>query len=258
MTHVLALARLLDELHHLPRGSYEPAARVFLRGAVALVQGRDGYVVLARHIPQRPAGILDQWHPMHLVQHLHDPERDRLVAEFVRSGKAALDRRTVAQVAEAGKDRAFLRAALVSDREWQGSAAAELDLALGRGDLLLAAAPLDPDTEVYAGVSRAVGEPPFGENERDLLLASLVGARASLRRAARTLGVLGPDAITPRQREVLERLLTGASEKEIAHSLAVGVGTVHHHVVAIYRAFRVRSRAELMALWLGHHVVEAS
>jgi DNA-binding CsgD family transcriptional regulator len=53
--------------------------------------------------------------------------------------------------------------------------------------------------------------------------------------------------ITPRQREVLELLLHGHGEKEIAARLFLSKHTIHNHVKAVYRAFGVSSRFELFA-----------
>lgn len=52
--------------------------------------------------------------------------------------------------------------------------------------------------------------------------------------------------LTPRARVVLECLARGDSEKEIAAALYLSAHTVHDHVKAIHRAYRVRSRGELL------------
>jgi DNA-binding NarL/FixJ family response regulator len=56
--------------------------------------------------------------------------------------------------------------------------------------------------------------------------------------------------LSPRERDVLQLLLTGASEREIAHALGLTPATTHQYVVAILRNFGAHSRAELMAQWL--------
>ncbi|PVE23330.1 DNA-binding response regulator [Microvirga sp. KLBC 81] len=53
--------------------------------------------------------------------------------------------------------------------------------------------------------------------------------------------------LTPRQREVLELLMQGKSNKEIAKSLSLGEGTVKVHMAALFRAFGARSRAAVAA-----------
>ncbi|MBC7816054.1 MAG: FHA domain-containing protein [Planctomycetaceae bacterium] len=57
--------------------------------------------------------------------------------------------------------------------------------------------------------------------------------------------------LTPAQRRVYNELLSGRSEKEIAHDLKVSIHTVHTHSRAIYTKFEVSSRAELLSLCAG-------
>lgn len=96
-------------------------------------------------------------------------------------------------------------------------------------------------------VRRARGERPFTEEDRNLVHMCVL--------AMGSLLDPGPDpggrVLTPRERDTLKLLLAGASEKEAAESLGVSVNTVHVYVKSLYRAFGVRSRAELMTLCLG-------
>jgi DNA-binding CsgD family transcriptional regulator len=57
-------------------------------------------------------------------------------------------------------------------------------------------------------------------------------------------------ALSPRQRETLQFLLAGHSEKQIAAGLGLSPNTVHHYVKAIHRHFKVSSRSELLARWV--------
>jgi DNA-binding NarL/FixJ family response regulator len=110
-----------------------------------------------------------------------------------------------------------------------------------------------PGTEltVSVWVHRAVGDAGFGEGDRagvELLhgrVAGLVGRALASAREATAAEVRG------RRREVLGAVLEGLSEKEIGGKLGIGVATVHEHVLGLYRHFGVRTRAELMARWVG-------
>ncbi|MDX1124351.1 response regulator [Sinorhizobium medicae] len=53
--------------------------------------------------------------------------------------------------------------------------------------------------------------------------------------------------LTPRQREVLQLLVQGLSNKEIARKLKLGKGTVKIHMAALFRSLRVRNRQEAAA-----------
>jgi DNA-binding CsgD family transcriptional regulator len=55
------------------------------------------------------------------------------------------------------------------------------------------------------------------------------------------------DSLTPAQRRVFTYLVDGIVEKRIAALLGLSRHTVHNHVRAIYRAFEVQSRPELLA-----------
>jgi DNA-binding NarL/FixJ family response regulator len=51
------------------------------------------------------------------------------------------------------------------------------------------------------------------------------------------------EALTPRQKDVLELLIQGRSNKAIAQTLNLGEGTVKVHMAALFRAFGVNSRS---------------
>lgn len=57
--------------------------------------------------------------------------------------------------------------------------------------------------------------------------------------------------LTLAERRVLNMLLTGRTEKQIAADLERSYHTVHQYVTTIFRKFGVGNRAALMALWLG-------
>jgi DNA-binding NarL/FixJ family response regulator len=56
------------------------------------------------------------------------------------------------------------------------------------------------------------------------------------------------DALTPRQRDVLIRLMEGMSNKQIARDLKLGEGTVKIHMAALFRNLCVKSRAAAAAV----------
>ena len=55
------------------------------------------------------------------------------------------------------------------------------------------------------------------------------------------------------QRRVLDHLLTGLQQKEVASKLNISPNTVHSHITVIYRILGVSSRAELLALFIADH-----
>jgi DNA-binding NarL/FixJ family response regulator len=63
------------------------------------------------------------------------------------------------------------------------------------------------------------------------------------------------EKLTPREREVLQALAEGFSDKEIAQRLHVGVGTVHSHVTNILSKLEVSSRLQALVFGVRYGVV---
>jgi DNA-binding NarL/FixJ family response regulator len=60
----------------------------------------------------------------------------------------------------------------------------------------------------------------------------------------------GSENLSPREREILDLLVTGCFFKEIADRLGIGGETVRTHVNHIYRKLHVRSRTEAVVKYL--------
>lgn len=120
---------------------------------------------------------------------------------------------------------------------------------------------------VVDGVRRVLGEVAFEtlarRGEADMQVNTVAvpltyaEAAAGLRRAEdrRTRSVARqplPEDLTPRERDVLVELTTGATNKQISARLGMAPKTVMHHSMAIYRKLGVRGRAEATA-WAFRH-----
>jgi DNA-binding NarL/FixJ family response regulator len=57
-------------------------------------------------------------------------------------------------------------------------------------------------------------------------------------------------SLSPREREILDLLVSGLIHKEVADHLGIGIETVRTHVNHIYQKLHVRSRAEAVAKYL--------
>ena len=78
---------------------------------------------------------------------------------------------------------------------------------------------------------------------------SPAAARASLT-AYRKQRERALELLTSSQKRVLKAVMDGQSEKEIAVVLFLSPDTVHSHMKAIYKAFQVTSRAELLSRFI--------
>ena len=64
------------------------------------------------------------------------------------------------------------------------------------------------------------------------------------------------EELTPREREVLQCLSEGLSDKEIATNLYVTAGTVRNHVVRILEKLQVHSRLQALVFAIRHGLVK--
>jgi len=100
------------------------------------------------------------------------------------------------------------------------------------------------------GFMRAASDRPFTAEDRELLHAVVLAVGPFFDAVAPTL--------TPRMRQTLDELRTGASDKEIARRLSLSPHTVRQYVKAILRAFGVASRTELITRAAGTRAARAS
>ncbi len=113
----------------------------------------------------------------------------------------------------------------------------------GHGDVPLAVAALKKGAFDFV-------EKPFNDNDLvDRILAAM-SHEESLRRAReREEGVTARLAeLTPRERQVMERVLAGDYNKTIADALGIAVRTVEVHRARIFEKMGVRSAVELARL----------
>lgn len=123
---------------------------------------------------------------------------------------------------------------------------------LGITDRIWVGIPLHADAESVFLIDRCDGRPPFTAREAAMVATVFRRSRGFQRKLLLNHGLLIADRpLSPAPRRVLDRLLSGLSEKEIAVALNQSPATVHKYVKAIYEQFGVKSRAALMALWLG-------
>ena len=97
---------------------------------------------------------------------------------------------------------------------------------------------------------RALGEREFQRRERRLVRMLHRELHPLIGRQLASADEPSASRLAPRLRQVLDRLLAGDGEKEVAIRLGLTPQTVHQYVTAIYRHFQVHSRGELLARWI--------
>ena len=95
------------------------------------------------------------------------------------------------------------------------------------------------------------GKALLSPNELGELLRLAVQQHAQDREARQAI-----EQLTPREREVLQALADGLSDKEIAERMYVGTGTVRNHVASILSKLGVHSRLQAVVFAARHGAIE--
>ncbi|MCP9491481.1 MAG: response regulator transcription factor [Solirubrobacteraceae bacterium MAG38_C4-C5] len=106
------------------------------------------------------------------------------------------------------------------------------------------------DTDELAAAVRALvaGQRVLSPAVAPAIFAALRDGSSAPSRGA---GGEGPDALTPREREIMGRVAAGRANRAIAGELVLSEKTVKNHIRHIYEKLGAASRAEATALWLG-------
>jgi DNA-binding CsgD family transcriptional regulator len=159
-----------------------------------------------------------------------------------------------AMLAMTGPQRTCWRGQLVGDQEWYRSIDYNEFLRhSGIDHALLSYYTLrDDSADVTDAISlhRDLGDKEFSLREVRILQFFHAELGPMVGRALASAEEPSASDLAPRARQVLECLLEGDSEKQVARRLGISQETVHHYTKIIYRHFRVRSRAELISRWL--------
>ncbi len=143
------------------------------------------------------------------------------------------------------------RAQLSSDRHWYNSAAyCDYRRRAGTDDSLLSVVKLGVRRLHAIVLYRAPTERQFSARDRRLLHLFHEELMPHLDQELAPPGCDPVSSLSPRLRQILDCLLDGDSEKQVAARVGLTPRTVNQYIKSIYRRFRVSSRAELMARWI--------
>jgi DNA-binding CsgD family transcriptional regulator len=145
------------------------------------------------------------------------------------------------QLGDVGQVLTSTNGEIVSGEEWDGSAWINEYVRPARVDHFVGSVRrIDEATCMGFGFMRASGDRPFSEEDREVLHLVHLGV-------GRFFEAPSPRALlTPRMRDTLDVLLSGATDKEIAGELAISPHTVRQYVKSILRAYGVSNRSQLI------------
>jgi DNA-binding CsgD family transcriptional regulator len=182
-----------------------------------------------------------------------------LVRRYVTGGMAALDPCVPRVLRRRGAVVTLRRADVIEESLWQRSEHYnELRRPHGLGEALYGTLAAPDGRRLKVTFQRGSNDRPFSDRDARLVqvfnenLGRLYGSAS---RAAPRVAAAPPSkasegtvaSLAPRLRPVLRRLLAGDSEKQAARQLGLSPHTVHQYTKALYRAFGVNSRGELLA-----------
>lgn len=189
------------------------------------------------------------------VRYLHpQPEHEAAYREHCRRlEKGQVDPTVLANARGAGQYRITILNETAPPGWYEGEFYHALFKPFAIRDVMYVVTPLNADVECFLGFKR-IGEdkPLFGDRERALLDQANRSLKWFHRNVALHRGYLVAEKpLTPAERRVLQSLLRGGSEREIAAEVGLTPNSVHTYAKRIYRKFNVKGRAGLTALWLG-------
>ena len=144
----------------------------------------------------------------------------------------------------------ILRQQRIENDDWYRNPHVETWLALGLDDSIASVHSFN-GSQVILGLRRSTGDRPFDQKSAALLECLNLNF-GWLYRDLQEHGLLDPatPSLPPRLEGILKVLLRGLAEKEMAQQLQLSSRTVHKYVEQVYRFYQVKSRPELMALWI--------
>ena len=173
-------------------------------------------------------------------------------AAFNEMDRGEPDITTTRNVELAGTFRVLSLNELATPEWFEGPSYKSYYKALDRQDSLWAGIPINEDAEIQIGFHRSFAREPFSREDQQVVSYALRGIRWFLKHQMLGEGIgVATTPLTPVEHLVLQGLLHGMSEKQIASQNNQSPHTTHDHVKRIFRKYGVSSRSSLMALWLG-------
>lgn len=249
----LAIAKLWGELAEIGLADID-VAMLHLRRRIRELVGVDrGFITVHRQLAAPEDDKLLGYRPVLHKSYGPDHRRlDGLADNWMAHEPNFVEDPVIRKVVQNhGRRRTDIQRQTVDKRTFEGSSLRRLFNISEVEDRIGSTLPIMNGFEVTFGFDRAFGSGVFREYDR-LTIATIIGGVMPLTRAyLRSYGVMpGQTSLSGRQREVLRYLLGPLSEKEIADRLDLSTGYLHQVVVQVFRRLGVRSRAELMALWI--------
>jgi DNA-binding CsgD family transcriptional regulator len=248
------VTELWDQLADFGANEYDAAARHLMTSICGLINAQNAVWCGSVRVADDPKDPLKGWRVPAFIKLQHNPPPGHDATKKLQGlwNRRKMDPSFLAGVKNIGMHRCWSFRNVLSPK-WFESDFYNLHFKThGIYDLVYVSFPLNHDCESVFGFERKIPRREFSPAEKELLSFSMRGIKWFHRQLMLGHGLMATTSpILPSERKILGVLLTGASEKEIAHHLGLAPGTTHNHVTSILRKFGVQSRSGLMGLWLG-------
>jgi len=184
-----------------------------------------------------------------LVQVGMEESQERVVKTYLQSGEPADP--ALPKLAEITAPVVVARRSeLVNDKLWYASPYyRELREPLALDDTIYAKITV-PGKVISLALLRAIGDEPFTERQSQLVDLCLSQMSWPFQPEDKSVDPRLA-SLQPRLRKVMQHLLDGDGEKQVAAKLGLSRHTVHEYVKMIYQQLGVSSRSELLSQWVG-------
>lgn len=177
-----------------------------------------------------------------------DPSAGQVIREYFQSGALYSDPCVPEWIAVKSPVATRLRQQLVRDTDWYNSMHYNDFFIRTRTDQsILTRCPTDSGRGLMMYLWRHVGDKPFTNRELQIaeLLQQEIHHFINIGRL-QTFKQTNREKLAPRLHQVMNLLVVGLSEKEVAAALGISIHTCHDYVKKLHRHFEVSTRSELI------------
>lgn len=248
-----AVHRLWDSLSDFPTSETDQALLHLMEGIARLIDAGNAYWLGYLRLPAAPGDPLKGLRPGANRYLYPAPIHDEAArAQAAKWNHRQVNEGYVRAARDVGKFRSFRLRQEMRPAYFEEEFYRLFHASRGIHDQCIVFFPVNDDYESMFNFQRVGSRRDFTVGEEAIAAYALRGLKWFHRKVALSHGLLiAGTPLTSTQRQVTQLLLTDRSEKQIAEEIGKSLNTTHNHVTEIFRKFGVKSRAGLMAVWLG-------
>ncbi|WP_339762803.1 helix-turn-helix transcriptional regulator [uncultured Hoeflea sp.] len=249
---------LWDDLAGFDAGDIWASRSYLLKTICALIGAQNAdWIGCVRLGSSHSRDPMKGWRPLTRFTLIPCKNTSQAIGEaFAEMENGEPDITTTRNVELAGTFRVLLLSELATPEWFEGPSYQRFYQALDRKDSIWAGIPINEDAEIQIGFHRSFNNPAFSLKDKDFISHALRGIRWFYKHQMLGEGAgVASSPLTATEQTVLQGLLLGLTEKQIAEQNSQSPHTTHDHVKRIFRKYGVTSRSSLMALWLGKGLI---